>query len=146
MKNLKILVAALLIGIPCLDALGQENALNLRSSLTLNENSTAQTVKVEVVGEVENLKIEILCSLEKGEVIIELFDPEGKRQGKFTLGSKTNVGESQQTDGKSDSKNMEDGKLEKLVANPVNGDWLIKITPTKTKARLSIRSSQVYKK
>jgi len=144
MKNLKIIIATLVFALNGFSVFGQDNALNLRHSITFNEKSLAQTTKVEVAGEVENLKIEVLCSLEKGEVIIELFDPEGKRQGKFTLGSKTNLGD-QTGEANKSSKYMEDGKLEKLVTNPVNGDWLIKITPTKASARLSIRSSQVYK-
>lgn len=122
----------------------QTNELNLQHSLKLNEKSVEQSIKVDVAGDVESLKIDIRCSLEKGEVIIELYDPEGKRQGKFTLGSKTNIGSQADADGKNDVQ-REDGKLEKIVSNPVNGNWVIKITPTKTKAQVSIRTYQAYK-
>ena len=145
MKILKIAIAGLVFALSSFSLFAQDNALILRHSITINEKSLAQTTKVEIAGEVEKLKIEVMCSLEKGEVIIELFDPEGKRQGKFTLGSKTNLG-NQTGDTNKDGMYMEDGKLEKLVTNPVNGDWIIKITPTKASARLSVRSSQVYKK
>jgi len=122
----------------------QDNSLNLHHSLSLNEKSVEQNIKVDVAGDVEKLKIDIRCSLDQGEVIVELYDPEGKRQGKFTLGSKTKTSNTASADEKADVE-REEGKLEKVVTNPVNGNWVIKITPTKTKAQVSIRTTQIYK-
>lgn len=122
----------------------QSNELNTQNSLFLNEKSKEQSIKVEVAGGVENLQIQIRCSLTKGEVIVELFDPEEKRQGKFTVGSKDNLGTPKGE--KEQNETREDGKLEKIVVNPVNGIWTIKITPTKTKAKIDVRSNQKYSK
>jgi len=143
MKSWNFLLASLCWA-SMLSLSAQDNSLNLHHSLSLNEKSIEQSIKVDVAGDVEKLKIDIRCSLDQGEVIIELYDPEGKRQGKFTLGSKTKTGNTVSADGKADVE-REDGKLEKIVTNPVNGNWVIKITPTKTKAQVSIRTTQIYK-
>jgi hypothetical protein len=127
-----------------LTLVAQSNELNTQNSLFLNEKSVEQSITVEVTGAVEYLEIVIRCSLTKGEVIVELFDPEGKRQGKFTVGSKENMGTPNGE--KEQNETREDGKLEKIVMNPVNGIWKIKITPTKTKASIDVRGNQRYSK
>ena len=101
MKSWNFLLASLCWA-SMLSLSAQDNSLNLQHSLILNEKSVEQTIKVDVAGDVEKLKIDIRCSLDQGAVVIALYDPDGKRQGKFTLGSKTNIRTQADADGKND--------------------------------------------
>jgi hypothetical protein len=141
MKNLLKISTILLVFISS-TAAAQNNHLSSSRSITLTPSSVEQTVEVDVVGEVLQLKLEVMCSIKAGEITVEIFAPDGSAQGKFKAGSpNTSTTISKDLLEKQDE---EHGRLEKYVDKPANGIWKVKISPKKTEGRLKINSRQNY--
>ena len=123
-------------------AIAQNNRLSLTRSIVLKPTSVAQTVEVEVVGDVQQLKIEVVCSVKAGEITVEIIAPDGSAQGKFKAGSpNTSTTISKDLLEKQDP---ERGRLEKYVDKPANGVWKVKITPKKTDGQIRVSSRQTF--
>jgi nitrogen fixation protein FixH len=123
---------------------GQENMLNLQRTIPLKQKTKEQKIEIEVSGDVDQFDLKIMCDIEKGKVTIEVFDPAGRKQGKFTLGSEDYKAEPNE-EGELTYADREQGKLEKSVKDPDNGIWIIRVTQQKAKGYLNIRSSQHYR-
>ena len=141
MKNTLKIATVLLLFISS-SGIAQNNRLSLERSIVLNPESINQTIEVEVVGNVKQLKLEVVCSITAGEIVVEIFAPDGSAQGKFKAGSlSTSTTNSKDLLEKQDA---ERGRLEKYVDKPANGVWRIKVTPKKTKGKLKVSSQQNY--
>ena len=141
MKNLLKLSTVILMLIGS-SAIAQNNRLSSSRSIVLKPTSVAQTIEVEVVGEVLKLKLEVVCSITGGEITVEIFAPDGSAQGKFKAGSlNTSTTISKDLLEKQDA---ERGRLEKYVDKPANGVWLVKVSPKKTEGQLKIESRQTF--
>ena len=122
--------------------IAQNNRLSSSRSIILKPTSVAQTIEVEVVGEVLQLKLEVNCSITAGEISVEIFAPDGSAQGKFKAGSPN----TSTTIAKDllEKQDVERGRLEKYVDNPANGVWLIKVSPKKTEGQIKVESRQKF--
>ncbi|MFH0759869.1 MAG: hypothetical protein V2A67_00025 [Bacteroidota bacterium] len=113
-------------------------SLQKNKELHFSEETTPSAVKFNVSAEYNYLKVNIDCSLNSGIIAIELIDPNGKKQGIYTVksedsivkGDKTQVGESAQ------------GNMQKMFRNPLKGDWLITVAPIKAKGNVKININQ----
>ena len=142
MKTL-LKLSTLLVLLISTSAIAQNNRLSSSRSITLKPSSIKQTVEVEVVGDVKQLKLEVNCSITAGEITVEIIAPDGSAQGKFKAGNLQNTST---TIGKDllEKEDAEHGRLEKYVDNPKNGIWLVKISPIKSEGKLRISSRQTY--
>lgn len=65
-----------------------------------------------------NLNITIESHINEGELAIELYDPQGEKQGNFTIGSPT-----------FSSKESVRGSISKKAAGTNKGEWTVKFIP-----------------
>lgn len=112
--------------------------LEKNKELSFNEETTPSRVKFNVSEEYNYLRINIDCRLNSGIMSIELTDPNGKKQGIYTVktednifkGNKTQVGETAQ------------GNMQKMFRHPLKGEWLIYVDPIKAKGNVKINIIQ----
>ncbi|GEM_PF-3987058 len=115
-------------------AKAQNNSLELSKYISLTEKMTEQVFTIEVVGDVVQFSLRVNCDLQLGEVILEVFDPAGKPQGKFSVQA-------------SNSETYQSrGKLERNIDHPSTGTWLVKVVAKKAKGNVYIRSQQEFEK
>jgi len=97
-------------------------------------------VKVKSTKEYNYLVLKLHCQLTEGNVTINIFDPEGKKQGTFTI--KTDeppvIGENTQ------SQQKVSGQMSKVFGKPLTGDWILKATPSSAVGNLSIDITQGF--
>lgn len=119
---------------------GQESIkLEKTKEFSFDGETTPSAVKFNVSEEYNYLKVNIDCNLFSGIAAIELIDPNGKKQGIYTVksednivkGEKTKVGESAQ------------GNMQKMFRHPLKGDWLIRVDPIKAKGSVRINIVQM---
>lgn len=136
MKNsikvfLGILVMSVLFN---LSAIAQERtSLNIHRNIELKNDSENKEVTIEV-NEKEcsfNLKINSIATA--GEIRVEIYDPEGIKQGNFSVGCEI------------DSKNSNEtvnGMISKQIEYPSLGKWKVKILPKNAVGKVAIDYSQ----
>lgn len=115
----------------------------------LKSDSEEKKVTIPVDENYNNLKLSIAATIQQGDLIIEIFDPKGAKQGNFSIGcqvggQKTPKGESQ-TETSSDSNIMEQvqGRISRMIKNPVKGNWIVKLTPKSARGQVEIFCSQI---
>ena len=116
----------------------------MKSSSSTSENrkikifksSKEQVLEFEVYKESEIFKLDIESKIIFGSLRIEVYDPTGKEQGRFSVKTMTNKDDkntSQQAFEdlgiKNPSSESVTGKMDKLFFEPVVGKWNIKIFP-----------------
>jgi len=120
---------------------GQDYTEMERSKILRFENESMQVeVEIKVSEEFNFLVIKIQGSFEKGETLIELFNPNGIKKGHFTIKTETNISKGKNTN----ITEMVSGKLEKHYRDPLKGDWLIRISPQKAVGYININSTLIY--
>jgi len=114
----------------------------MESSKTLQfENESKQAeVEIHVSDEFNLLLIEVHGSFEKGETLIELFDPNGIKKGYFIIKTETNISKGKNTT----IMEMVNGKLEKHYRDPIKGNWMIRISPINAVGYININSTVIY--
>lgn len=124
---------------------GQGTELNLKRSISLSGDSETEEIEIKVEDETLNLNISIRSTVKVGGLTIEIYDPNGVRQGNFSVGSQLNLKRhsSERKDNKSKNE-VVNGQIEKLVKEPIVGNWIIKIIPSKAEGSVSILSKQIY--
>ncbi len=114
-------------------------SLKMTRELHFEQDSEKQTVLVEVQEAADVVEMQINARVEEGKLIVEVYDPQGKKQGGFSVGTQTTL---------SQNKNLmkretAQGEYNKEIINPKAGMWKIVITPTYAKAMMSIVSTQL---
>ncbi|GET33859.1 hypothetical protein PbJCM13498_27220 [Prolixibacter bellariivorans] len=113
----------------------------LDENVTLSgKDSKAKSVKLEVAQR-NPLFFNVDGEINSGNVLIEIFNPKGQKEGELSLehhresGSKTNSGLSDNTS----------GSLNKIINSPETGDWVVTITPEKSTGHIHISIAQYIK-
>jgi len=108
-------------------------------------NFNGENEKIEIslqVSESNNvLKLKISSIVVTGELTIEVFDPTGEEQGKYSVGSQNSI----KTTGKTFNPTQDEtvtGQISKLVESPIIGDWKIIVIPKNVKGTLNIDFDQ----
>lgn len=118
MKNTKslIYIASLLLLFQQNSIFGQttQKKFNIDSYVSFNKQSESTEIKFPVL-QVGNLNMVIESNIKEGELTIELYDPQGEKQGNFTIGSPT-----------FSSKESIRGSVSKKITNPLKGEWIVK--------------------
>lgn len=130
MKNLKSLISIgslLLIFLPN-SIFGQTNQkrLSIQTDVAFNSQSENTEIKFPIL-QLGNLNMNIESHINEGELTIELYDPQGEKQGNFTIGSPT-----------FSSRESVRGSLSKRIVNPIKGEWVVKFIPKNASGTIEI--------
>lgn len=135
MKKFKSLIytASLIIIFLPITVSGQtkQKRLSIQTEVAFNGQAESNEFKFPVL-QFGNLNIEIESHINEGELTIELYDPQGEKQGNFTIGSAA-----------FSSKESVRGSLSKKVANPNKGEWIVKFIPKNASGAIEIACIQL---
>ena len=119
--------------IPCL-SFGQDTQITLTRSILLNGDSEKEEITIKVEEQVVRLNISIKSSINKGKLILEIYDPNGEKEGYFSIG-----GQIKAVDNK---KEIVTGSINKMLQEPTPGNWKIIIIPNKAKGSIKINTNK----
>ena len=119
-KMLKLIPLTLLIFImsPNLNY-AQDTKFDLSRSIRFSGNTSTENITVKVKPDTEELHLSVKGRVRQGKLIIEIYDPNGVKQGYFAI-------ESQVENAEGKTENV-DGSIMKTIKLPVQGDWIVKI-------------------
>lgn len=105
-----------------------------------SKDSEIKSIEIEVSNE-NALFFNIVGDINSGNVLIEIFDPKGNKEGELSLEhQKESVFKS-----KSKSAGSTSGTINKTINSPEIGLWLVKVSPEKAKGNISISVAQYEK-
>ena len=141
MKNLKCLFAFSLLSLSLFAGLtfAQSTNMKLERTINLSGDSKTEEITVNVDEKLIHLMISIKSTVSLGELSIEIYDPNGEKHGNFTVGNQLNSASS--VPGKREIVN---GTINKIVRQPMMGNWTIKIIPTKARGEINIQTDYLY--
>ena len=102
-----------------------------------DNDSEIKSVKIEVT-EMNSLFFNIDADINSGSVLIEIFNPNGKKEGELSLEHHRESTPKTATKFPSHTSSS----LNKTINTPEIGDWLIKITPEKSNGNINISVAQ----
>lgn len=118
-------------------AIAQERtSFNIHRTIELKNDSETKEVNIEVNEKECRFNLIINSLAEAGEIRVEIYDPEGKKQGNFSVGCDV------------DSKNSNEtvnGMISKTIENPALGKWKVKILPKNASGKVMVEFSQDVK-
>jgi len=101
---------------------------SLQRFIKLVEHNNIENVSIDLESNTEFLYYMIKTTIFKGKLDIEIFDPNDKSQGKFSIETQVNSASSERAN----------GVLTDLLKKPEAGKWLIKITPVNASGEITI--------
>jgi hypothetical protein len=127
-KSVKILSSLLIVFLAFASVCYGQDEVKIRRTQKLHfENeSTKAEIKVEVTDVYNYVVFDIQCQLYQGEVLVEVFDPNGDKQGFFTVKSDDGTVSGENTKAESSVR----GQMAKVFGKPLPGEWKIKANPT----------------
>ena len=143
MKNSFKITTSILIMIFAFSSFGfgqEEVKIQKQKSLKFAGESKKAEVIIKSSSEYNYLKIAINCMLEEGDITIDIIDPNGKKQGTFTIKSDktTNIGS------KTEIREMVSGSMNKVLSEPINGEWIIRAIPSSAKGNAQFNIVQGF--
>lgn len=143
MKNSLKITASFLIMIFAFTSFGfgqEEVKISKQKHLTFEGESKKAEVIIKATSEYNYLKIAINCMLEEGDITMDIIDPNGKKQGTFTIKTDktTNIGS------KTVIREMVSGSMNKVLSEPIKGDWIIKAIPNSAKGKAQFNITQGF--
>jgi hypothetical protein len=130
MKKFKRLICAasmILIFLPY-TVYGQttQKRFSIKMDIAFNSQTEPTEIKLPILA-IGNLNIIIEAQINQGELIIELYDPQGEKQGNFTIGSPS-----------FSSKESVKGSISKKVINSNKAEWIVKFIPKNASGAIEI--------
>jgi hypothetical protein len=104
------------------------------------KESEPKVVKINVT-EISTLFFNLNGEISSGTVMIEIFNPRGKKEGELSL--ERLYKSSPRTE--SGSSGTSSGSLSKTINSPETGEWSVKITPEKSDCHVNISVAQYEK-
>ena len=134
-KSIKTILGILFVSILfTFSAIAQERtSFNIHRTIELKNDSENKEVIIEVNEKDCRFNLRVNSLAQAGEIRIEIYDPEGKKQGNFSVGCEI------------DSKNSNEtvnGMIAKLIENPTLGKWKVKILPKNASGKVMVEFSQ----
>lgn len=111
-----------------------------KRNLGFKESSKTQTVDLKISDNTEGLRLKIMCNVREGDVTIIIINPAGEKEGEFTV--EGNEGTEEDGSLFSMLKEGVSGQINKTIAKPSQGTWVIKFLPKNATGRVEIQSSQ----
>ena len=135
--TISIFLIALCISHP---AIAQSFTFDLKRSINLTSNDKDdQSIILNVTEKTSSLGLDINCKVLLGSLKIEIYNPKGEKQGEFAVESQLKEKLPLNYD-ESLNRELVEGKIEKIISDPIAGKWIIKLIPTKTYASIKINS------
>jgi len=135
-KTITAAIAIILFILPNSSFAQEQVKFDLTRQISLKNESAKSEVKVKISEAYNFLQLDILCQLRKGEINLEITDPNGNKKGEFSV--KTNFGDSSTTT------EIVNGSWMKSFKHPLNGDWVIKLTPKSATGEVHIVSRMKF--
>ena len=134
-KLLKSILGILFITLFFVSAtIAQETtSLNIQRKIELKNDSGVKNVKVEINEEGSQFNLKVQSRIIEGELSVEIYNMEGKKQGNFSVGTQINSGS---------AKEEVNGLIRKRINNAPIGIWTIKIIPKNVTGNITINYSQ----
>ena len=113
---------------------GSDTKVLLQRKITLDGTSKAEEVILNVERAVNRFELNVNSSVITGELKVEFYDPNGKNQGTFSVGTQLDAGKSE----------MVDSNIQKSLEGPQSGVWKVKIIPTEATGTVTIQTASFY--
>ena len=147
MKKMVKLVSATLLAMFIFAgfAMGQNEStlIKLNRNIRLNGDSEKEEVKVEVNEKTKLFILKIRSDIRAGALTIEISDPNGEKKGNFSVGSQLNM-TIKNSKGENSKKETVHGEINKIFKEPLTGNWIIKIIPSKSHGIVRINTKQDF--
>jgi len=108
-----------------------ETKIDLVRTIRLENDSKTDEVFIEIKEKTKKLQIIINSSVIDGTLTIELSDPNGIKQGNFSIGTQL----------KSEKKEQVNGNIEKSIIEPQFGKWRVKIIPKNVTGNINVNTA-----
>jgi len=105
--------------------------------INFTSSDTDYTIILEVNKPLTHIDVKFTSLIDKGDMVIEILDPNGKREGGFELEAK----DANDPKGKSTSVN---GIMGKRINNPLKGEWTIKIELAKAEGVVDVYADIIF--
>ena len=135
----KPIITVMLTMFLCIGAFAQSTEFTTTRNLSFKESSKIQNVEIKISENTNGLALSIKCGVRKGTVTIEIYNPEGEKQGEFSV-------ESMESD---DNESLFSllkegvvGQINKRITKPQAGKWIIKFIPNNASGGVEIQSHQ----
>jgi len=132
MKNFikSIHVVGLLFFLPFI-TVAQQTDSDLNRTIELNGSTDQKTITITVEPGTVHLDIKIRSILEEGQLRVEIYDPNGEKQGTLSATS----------DPSSDSvREKVEGRLNKIAKDPMPGEWTVRLQYMDAHGRVQLMS------
>ncbi|NQY05243.1 MAG: hypothetical protein HRT68_03305 [Flavobacteriaceae bacterium] len=96
-----------------------DSVSRITREIELKDDSKPEEVAIIVGDQDSQLMVQIFSIISKGKLVIELYDPFGTKQGKFSVAAQMSA----------TKKEKVQGSMNKRLRDPKSGDWKIKILP-----------------
>lgn len=120
----------------------EQTGFDLNRKIELKDDSKTKTIKIEVNKKNCQFNLKIRSLINAGEVKIELFDHENKKQGNFSVGCQIQAEYAINAIKKNKSIETVNGQITKYIVNPPLGEWTIRIHPKNSVGQVQIEFSQ----
>jgi hypothetical protein len=120
---------------------------NLSRRLSLNDESEKKEILIPVTGRIVSFIIRISSEIFGGELTVEIYDPNGEKQGNYSVDSQISLKPNKnEKNSKPSTVEIVAGKIEKTIEYPTSGNWKVLIIPKNAKGDLIIESNQMSTK
>ncbi len=124
-----------------------KTTFNLQREISLNEDSEKKEILLPVSGPIVRFTISIGSRITEGELTIEVYDPNGEKQGNYSVDNQISSRlYKSDKNAKMMSKEIVTGKIDKSIEYPISGNWKVLIIPNNASGQLVIESNQMSTK
>ena len=102
--------------------------------LKFDNESKPSEVKINITND-NSLMFQVNSDFRQGTVVLEIIDPKGDKQCKYTLKTDEDV----VIGDKTTTQESVHGSFSKMFRNPMKGDWIIRAIPTAASGNINIR-------
>ena len=146
-KSIKTVVVFLFVVTATMSSYAQMKSSSSTSEdreIRIYDYSKDQEIELEVFGDTKYFELNIESNIRYGILKVELYDPTGKKQGRFSV--KTIVSAEERKKMKPDQKNymseIVTGRINKQFSDPIAGMWKVKVFPKQASGAIKLKSNQ----
>ena len=104
-------------------------------NIEFDQSSETQSVNIAVSEGNSQLCFGISSTLKSGDLTVEIYDPNGKDYGNFSIEGNNSAS--------AKNKDMVCGQINKQIKDPMKGDWVVKLLPSQANGQIAIHTLQL---
>jgi hypothetical protein len=104
---------------------------DLFRKIRLENNSKTAEILIDIKDNIQRFELWISSSINNGKLTIEVYDPDGIRQGYYSVGNQLN----------SEFEEEANGSIRKSLFEPQSGNWKVKIVPQEATGTIKIATA-----